>query len=325
MFMNKNDHYAIKALYQQTRTEQPSAELDRRIQHAAYKAATKDKSRWIWPLSTAAIFMLSLNVVLNLYDVEQSSVEDLIEEKSSAKELKQIQRMAPVAVMKKPQQSSQATISSAESIPETISPFAEREHSKMEIDVVRDSQMIQPDQLGNQLNIVSDLELKTKKRTEKQQRQILQSRMSLAREKEQRNMGMSQLQNLKPSMMDSASEPPKKTLMTPELPETLQQLLDLAEGLTGEQRSEEGIRIYAGKRLILSLTRHEGHVLFIAYQGSEELGVQVDWLMEPNNATECESTAQYIQCQLNSRVSARFIQQKLESVRWQQPIKEKNK
>ncbi|MCP4076071.1 MAG: hypothetical protein GY744_07795 [Gammaproteobacteria bacterium] len=68
--MSDKHEEAIRYLYRQSRTEQPSVFVDKRIRKAASRALYKNRKQWVWSLSTAAVLVLSFTVVLNLVDVE---------------------------------------------------------------------------------------------------------------------------------------------------------------------------------------------------------------------------------------------------------------
>jgi len=68
--MNDKHEEAIRALYRQSGTEQPSDFVDKRIRKAAKRALYKNTKQWLWSLSSAAVLVLSFTVVLNLVDVE---------------------------------------------------------------------------------------------------------------------------------------------------------------------------------------------------------------------------------------------------------------
>ncbi|MBT3203462.1 MAG: hypothetical protein HOM14_16560 [Gammaproteobacteria bacterium] len=77
--MNDKHEKAIVDLYRQSRTEQPSEFMDKRIRRAAKRKLYKSRKQWVWSLSTAAVLVLSFTVVLNLLDVE-SEISQIVEQ-----------------------------------------------------------------------------------------------------------------------------------------------------------------------------------------------------------------------------------------------------
>lgn len=69
--MNEQQQEKLRQLYRRSRQEQPSADLDRHIRSAAQRALNRGRNRWIWGLSTAAVLLLSFNVVIDLFMGEQ--------------------------------------------------------------------------------------------------------------------------------------------------------------------------------------------------------------------------------------------------------------
>lgn len=69
--MNEQEQEKLRQLYHRSRQEEPSADMDRRIRNAARRALNGGSNWWIWGLSTAAVLLLSFNVVLELFMGEQ--------------------------------------------------------------------------------------------------------------------------------------------------------------------------------------------------------------------------------------------------------------
>jgi len=84
--MTDKHEKVIRALYRQTRTEQPSEFVDKRIRKAARRALYRNRKRWLWTLSTAAVIVLSFSVVLKLY-IEEPDIEKLVWSEEPEKEL----------------------------------------------------------------------------------------------------------------------------------------------------------------------------------------------------------------------------------------------
>lgn len=57
---------ALKALYRQSRREQPSEQIDARIRLAAAAPFRRRQKRWIWGLSMAAVIVLSFSLLLEV-------------------------------------------------------------------------------------------------------------------------------------------------------------------------------------------------------------------------------------------------------------------
>lgn len=65
--MNEQQQNRLRELYRRSRQEQPSAALDQRILNSARRVRNRGRNRWVWGLSTAAVALLSFNVVLQIY------------------------------------------------------------------------------------------------------------------------------------------------------------------------------------------------------------------------------------------------------------------
>ena len=72
----------LEHLYQQSRVEYPPAELEQKIRKAALTSIQNKKNHFSWYLSTAAVFLLCVNVVLLTYYPQTEDVE--IRSKSTA-------------------------------------------------------------------------------------------------------------------------------------------------------------------------------------------------------------------------------------------------
>jgi hypothetical protein len=83
--MTDHEHKALAALYSRTRDEQPSQLLDRRILNAAQRQAGRRQRRWIVGLSTAAVLVLSLSVVLQtLWQPNEVAPELIVQDEPKA-------------------------------------------------------------------------------------------------------------------------------------------------------------------------------------------------------------------------------------------------
>jgi hypothetical protein len=78
---DKHDE-SLYSLYQKSRQEQPRERLDERIRMAAKRRLKRDKKRWIWGLSTAAVVVLSFSVVINVSDIDSTSMQRIIEKET---------------------------------------------------------------------------------------------------------------------------------------------------------------------------------------------------------------------------------------------------
>ena len=65
----------LASLYQETRLEVPPAELDQQIRNAAKRSIQKKPHHFKWYLSSAAVLLLSVNIVLYTVDQEPERVE----------------------------------------------------------------------------------------------------------------------------------------------------------------------------------------------------------------------------------------------------------
>ncbi|MCU7875420.1 MAG: hypothetical protein KZQ84_01235 [Candidatus Thiodiazotropha sp. (ex Lucinoma borealis)] len=69
------DDHPIQALYQTTRQELPSAELDRQILALASREASRRRRRWLFPLSSAAVILLGVTLTLQLVEPPELAPE----------------------------------------------------------------------------------------------------------------------------------------------------------------------------------------------------------------------------------------------------------
>ena len=101
----------LRELYRKSRSEQPSLLLDKRVRRAAEREVRGNTRRWLWGLSTAATFILSFSVVLQIFDGSPDAEQYLRQENvpsspsSVTKERKQNQFSETESLLSTPQRS----------------------------------------------------------------------------------------------------------------------------------------------------------------------------------------------------------------------------
>ncbi len=99
----KVEDRALSALYQATRHEMPSSELDREILQAAERVARSRRRRWLLPLSTAAVILLGTSLTLTLVQPPVTTPVPEFDVDALSDKPEEIRKMAPAAPMRKRQ------------------------------------------------------------------------------------------------------------------------------------------------------------------------------------------------------------------------------
>jgi hypothetical protein len=94
---------ALSELYQATRREMPSSQLDREILDQAERVARSRRRRWLLPLSTAAVILLGTSLTLTLVEPPVTTSLPELEEDAVMDESEEIRQMTPAAPLRKRQ------------------------------------------------------------------------------------------------------------------------------------------------------------------------------------------------------------------------------
>jgi hypothetical protein len=290
--MNDPQEQRLNELYRNSRREQPSAKLDRRIRKAAKAAVNRRRNRWLWTLSTAAILVLSFTLVIEMSTFEEHSVDIEFMDKPPAatvdgleKEAQQRKRLNELATAER---KSQLLKKSAESMAS----------DRMEEQLVPELNWEPPseaDEAGYDKAIGS---------------------VSPAPAHAPSTLVQSKPITL-PQASDKRKSPEAKQIVSiPDLPDTLEGLQDLNSSLTGETTSSGRVTLFSGEKLILTMHQQANGIEYMAWSGSEVLGINLDWNMTPAQALSCVEGVVYRHCQLTDDVSAFFDQQRLDHISW---------
>jgi len=331
--MNDADDEIIRALYKQSHQEQPSEFLDKRIRKAAQRALSQNRRRWIWGLSTAAVMVLSFNIVLDLFinkpELTESYVDDIsiefpktLKKESIQSQIRQLAEPPATILSDMPANAPKLT-------PEASEAFAMEEEQLLLLES-------QPEK-SNQLNRVQkkrksftqgiinleqesyenqDLQDSVAREQSFQKSIILESKtrkpkvhkINTAREKDEDGIQSAPLT----SLIQTATE-------IPELPLKLDELLNIDHSLKGEKSTNGDILIYFEKKVIIRLSHLGSTIQFTAWQGSEIMGLKLDWLLTPEQLSECSIVADQKEssiCSLTDQVKAHFRDNKLEFITW---------
>ena len=273
--MSDPQQQSLRTLYRRSRIEQPSELLDKRVRKAASRAIYQKRTRWLWGLSTAAVLVLSVNIVFQLLDTGDDFAPTLMQDSEPSSPM----------VSKEREELAQRKISSA---PRTLA---------------------QQQDVGEQLKHEAVASSLAKKSVQSDvASQSLQSDNMQANEVFSETPGV--------ASMTLTKEAVSLQTVIPELPFQLSELLLLDRSLSGEQDSNGDISLYQGSRLVLRLTVSEGPAVFKAWEGSESLGVRVDWSLSPAQLPICNPVDGVLACRLSERSEALFIDNRLDHISW---------
>ena len=325
--MKHEDQQAISELYRLTRSEQPSAELDQRIRHAAHHAIGAKKPNWIWSLSTAAVILLSVNVVLNVYDPDEDETAILFEE-SRHKPAEQIRGqsydIAPAESL------------SNSSLVDAMKPMVTREPARilvpktampeLELDAISSQNLEERARVPRKdvdisLQSIKSEILEKEKRSSRlisddiEQQQSKKSRSETRQYSAPQSLGLGRAQVESKAFEKSAG----LSFVTPSLPTSTEELRSLDPSLTAEQGEANLVSIFRESHLILTVQEQTESYIFTAYRGSEILGVQIDWTLPPVSIGEqCLLQNSIMKCALNETSDAYFEGENLIYIRWDQ-------
>lgn len=278
--MNDQNNEDLLALYYQSRSERPSELLDQRIRKAAQARAKRNQRHWIWGLSKVAVFVLTISVVLRLW-IDQPSIDDLGE------------------------------------IPEPSEMLFSEALPKKEESVIRSSGMRERSAVAadSMTGLAQAPEAAQNHKSIEQSAPVIDSFADPKPETFTADLADEAM----PTAPKMAREATIAAISIPELPFSQQALEALDTNLTVEL-DQTGISTvyFAGKR-ILSVAQSDTGITFKAWQGSEALGVQVDWMMTSGGLGNCTRQDVYQRCNISDRVSGYFRNQSLDHIEWFQP------
>ena len=325
--MKHEDQQAISELYRLTRSEQPSAELDQRIRHAAHHAIGAKKPNWIWSLSTAAVILLSVNVVLNVYDPDEDETAILFEE-SRQKPAEQTRGLsydiAPTGSL--------SNSSPADTMKPMLSREPESALAPKQAMPELESDAIFPQDLEERvrsprkdtdmrLQSIKSETMEKEKRTSRLLSDDIKQQQSKKSRSEDRQYSAPQSLGLGRAQVESKALEKSSGIgfVTPHLPTSTEGLLRLDPSLSAEQGDDNVISIYRESHLILTVQALSNRYLFTAYRGSEIIGVHMDWSLTPAAlGSQCLLQDSIIKCGLNETSDAYFEGENLICIRWTQ-------
>lgn len=287
--MSDQSEQRLEQLYRQTRREQPSAILDQHIRQAAVRALARRRRTWLLGLSSVAVLVLSVSVVLDLLWDDMTTLPrpervdtfpDRIANDASPRpfsELESVNGYEDSIARQVPERLNGL-------VPSPSSPAPEEPRSRFAAS------------------------------REEAARQYRESQSELA-------LAESTALHEKAQVLKKATEsrPEDADIVIPELPYKLGQLVRLAAGLQGEQSESGVISLYLDNKLILSVRSViEGHQ-FKAWQGSEVIGVKVSWVLTPDMFEQCQAGPVYLACELKAGVTGYFESDRLDHIAWDVP------
>lgn len=285
-------------IYQHSRHEQPSVAMDKKIRHAAEQALYRKRKRWLWGLSTAAVIVISFNVVLQL--MLEETAEDEVVMRDELSKPGSPMATAPRSV----EMDDNATLQRIDS-DDTTSVFSEESEITTPAAGLQVDKMISPAREREQAESARiDFS------------EVLKERSFDVPDKEARNKTeMTQLQASKEKKRIKASTLP----IIPDLPSTLDGLLSINKQLVGEQSVSGLITLYHRDKLVLTVKPGAELIQFKAWPGSSILGIKMDWSVKPVQSAGCIKGPVYQVCDLNKQVKAMFEEDRLDHVLWNKP------
>jgi hypothetical protein len=275
--MSKQWKNNLKALYQQTRQESPAPELNQKIRLAAQKAIQRKTPNLKWYLSSAAVVLLAVNVVLFIIFPEPEVIE--IPE-----------QVAPVP--------SNDRLSKAPAIHSNPAPMMDSELAGVEA------------QKPGQTEKVEQREVQQNKSTARKMLSELNDDFNhrLKREAEE----TSQVLELYES---SGSQKPSFDIRIPNnLAFDVHTLIAGHPALTGRQFTDS-LEINQNNKLILKMNRVQQGLLIEAYPESQLWGVYAQWGQSSDDAENCIQK-EYLICDLSNNIQGGFENNRLIFIRW---------
>ncbi len=275
--MSKQWKNNLKALYQQTRQESPAPELDQKIRLAAQKAIQRKTPNLKWYLSSAAVVLLAVNVVLFIIFPEPEVIE------------------IPGQVAAVP---SNDRLSKAPAIHSNPAPMMDSELTGVEA------------QKPGQTEKVEQREVQQNKSTARKMLSELNDDFNhrLKREAEE----TSQVLELYES---SGSQKPSFDIRIPNnLAFDVHTLIAGHPALTGRQFTDS-LEINQNNKLILKMNRVQQGLLIEAYPESQLWGVYAQWGLSSDGAENCIQK-EYLICDLSNDIQGGFENNRLIFIRW---------
>lgn len=272
-------------IYHGSRLETPSELLDKKIHKTAKAALYRKRKRWLWGLSTAAVILISFNVVVELLFMDEQVVE--LQPSQAPLESREPYITAKPKVQNNPEHRSEF---------HSLRPALEQADVIEQLSLAAEEDFSDSDRAFDKEN--------TKHKLHKMEKKML------SRQRELASSGMS---------APAASEVLKPDVISvdlPDLPSELNQLLELDSRLSGTQISERLIILSIQDKLVLSVKKDQGYIHYKAWRGSEVLGVKVDWDLGPDYFSGCRSDPVYITCDLTPEVQGFFEDKRLDHISW---------
>lgn len=277
--MSKQWENNLKALYQQSRQELPPPELDQNIRVAAQKAVQRKSPNLKWYLSTAAVVLLAVNVVLFTYVPEPEVIEIPAKSSSGTRN-----KVLPKATQP---QSDPASM-------------MEPRLGAIEMQKLKETDRL----LQREVKINKSQAKKDIPKLNNFYSDSLQMDSEEAAQEEQGNQ-----------RSDSAIQGAE--IMHPEyLPFDVNRLIAGRSDLTGRQL-KDSLVIYQNNKLILKMTRNPQGVAVEAYPEAQLWGVYAQWGQSIKSYKEC-STDEYLICDLSNEIQGGFENDRLIFIRWMQ-------
>jgi hypothetical protein len=270
----KND---LKALYQQTRQELPPPELNQKIRQAALKAIQRKSPNLKWYLSSAAVVLLAVNVVLFIYLPEPEVIE--IPEQRSTEPYNQMLPKTPV-------------------IQSNPAPIVDSEFDGIETKKLR------------QIGKLEQRDLQRNKSTAKKVQPELNDVFidSLKTETEETGHALELYEA-------SDSQKPSFDIKVPKnLPFDIHTLIAGHTNLTGRQFSDS-LEINRNNKLILKMNRVQQGVLIEAYSEAQLWGVSAKWGLSAGGTSNCMQK-EYLICDISNDIQGGFENNRLIFIRW---------
>ena len=303
--MNDPQDEKLIRLYQHSRQERPSETINQSIHKAAERALYRKRKRWLWGLSTAAIIVISFNVVLELM------LDDINEEETVLSKKQQVLSVPPAST---PNPVIDAPKDRAKSEKEGLSSWSslvlDGNKEQQTADYAGNEATLEALDTSQQGDLTADADLELKQ----QQRRVLKESAVTNGQLEVERMSLQKMEEW--AAKDQGLKDP---VLIPELPVSLEELLLINSSIYGEQSDEGMITLYANGKIILSVSPGPIQTEFKAWPGSSVLGLKINWSMKPQGAQSCVEAPVYRICPINPQVKGFFKEDRLDYIQWFAP------